>query len=84
MSRNSWEELFGAEDVKELKSKIIDVIVDTVSSDLKDSYTYIISPDSIAEAIGEDIVKEAMNEIKEEWKEKIKEYANKKLEEMLK
>ena len=68
-------DLFTEEDMAELKKKVIDVIVEEVRQDIRDSYTYVISPDNLCEEIQDQILNEVVNEIKEEYKECVKKFA---------
>lgn len=59
--------LLGEENEKKLKERIVDLIVDCVSEDLKsyDDYNYILNPEEIIEFI-EKCKKEAFEKVKEE------------------
>lgn len=76
--------LLGADGVEELRSKIIDVIVEQVRNDLEANTCYLINPDDITESLQVNIVQEAVNELKDDWKNHIKEYMSSKLAGMLK
>lgn len=59
--------LLGEENEKKLKERIVDLIVDCISEDLKsyDDYNYILNPEDIIEFVNE-CKKEAFEKIKEE------------------
>lgn len=73
-------QLLGTSGVDELKSKIIDVIVEEVRDQLQSSSQYIISPDDVSSDIYHDVIEAIEEEIKEEYKEKIAEAIAKKME----
>ena len=75
--------LLGTNGVDELKSRLIDTIVEEVRSQLHGSYEYIISPDYMCEILQDEVVDKVIDEIKEEYKNCIKEAANKKLNGLL-
>ena len=49
-------EFLGAENVEELKKRVVDVIVEQINTDLRDSYDYIIPLDSITDSIADEVV----------------------------
>lgn len=72
-------ELLGADGVEDLRAKIIDVIVEEVRDQLRDSRNYIISPDDICTEIFDRTVNDVYEEISAEYKQKISEAVEKKL-----
>lgn len=74
--------LLGADGIKELKSKIVDIICDQVKRDLNSSHYYLISPDDVNETLG-NVVEEVVEELKADYKDKIKDYMAKKLDAMM-
>lgn len=76
---NALTQFLDVDGVTELKSKVIDMIVDEIRTQLHESSNYIISPDDIANELYEDVLKKAKEEIILEYKEKIKEIMSKKL-----
>lgn len=75
--------LLGAKGIEELRSKIVELIVDQVRDDLEHSSYYIIDPDDINETLNENIIEEALADIKAEYKEKVKKYMSVQLEKLL-
>lgn len=75
-------ELLGAEGIAELRSKVIDVIVDTIRSDFEQNEKYILSPEDISSDIYDDIKNEVLAEIKDEYKERVKTHVDKKFKEL--
>lgn len=76
------KELLGAEGVTELRSKVIDMIVDIIRSDFEHSEDYLCSPEDISSEIYEQIKNEVITEIKDEYKARVKAYVDKKLTEV--
>lgn len=76
------KELLGAEGVAELRSKVIDMIVDIIRSDFEHSEDYLCSPEDISSEIYEQIKNEVITEIKDEYKTRVKAYVDKKLTEV--
>lgn len=72
-------QLLGADGVEELRSKLIDVIVEEVRDQLRDSTSYIISPDDICSEIFDRTVNDVYEEVSAEYKKKISEAVEKKL-----
>ena len=60
LNDNVLMEFLGAENVEQLKVRIVDAIVQQVVDDLHSSYEYIINPEDMVE----DIVKDIINEVK--------------------
>lgn len=76
------KELLGTDGVAELRSKVIDMIVDVIRSDFEHSECYLCSPEDIASDIYDDIKNEVLAEIKNEYKARVKAYVDKKLTEV--
>lgn len=76
------KELLGAEGVAELRSKVVDMIVDVIRSDFEHSGDYICSPEDIGFEIYEQIKNEVIAEIKDEYKTRVKAYVDKKFTEV--
>lgn len=72
-------QFLGADGVEELRTKIIDVIVEEVRDQLKQSSSYIISPDDICTEIFDRVVNDLYEEISTEYKKKVSEAVEKKL-----
>ena len=73
------QEFLGADSIEELRTKVIDMIVEEIRDQLHQSSSYIISPDDIAIAAFQTAMEEIVDEIKEEYKQKISEAVQKKL-----
>lgn len=56
-------DFLGAENVDQLKSRIIDVIVEQVTRDLSSTYEYIIDPDDISSEIKDNIINSAVEKL---------------------
>lgn len=56
-------DFLGADHVEELKTRIVDAIVEQVVYDLSHAYEYIIDPDDIAEEIKNSTIKSATTKI---------------------
>ena len=56
-------DFIGAENVDQLKSRIIDVIVEQVTRDLSSTYEYIIDPDDISSEIKGNIINSAVEKL---------------------
>ena len=56
-------DFLGAENVDQLKSRIIDVIVEQVTRDLSSTYEYIIDPDDISSEIKGNIINSAVERL---------------------
>lgn len=56
-------DFLGAENVDQLKSRIIDVIVEQVTRDLSSTYEYIIDPDDISSEIKGNIINSAVEKL---------------------
>lgn len=76
------KELLGEDGVAELRSKVIDMIVDVIRKDFEYSEGYLCSPEAIASDIYDDIKNEVLAEIKNEYKARVKAYVDKKFEEL--
>ena len=76
------KELLGAEGVAELRSKVIDMIVDVIRSDFEHSGDYLCSPEDISSEIYEEVRREVLAEIKDEYKTRVKAYVDNKFKEI--
>lgn len=56
-------DFLGAKNVDQLKSRIIDVIVEQVTRDLSSTYEYIIDPDDISSEIKGNIINSAVERL---------------------
>ena len=56
-------DFLGAENVDQLKLRIIDVIVEQVTRDLSSTYEYIIDPDDISSEIKDNIINSAVEKL---------------------
>lgn len=63
--------LLGIDGIAELRSKLIDMIVEEVHEQLQQSSSYIISPEDIANDLYTDVVEDIKEEIIAEYKEKV-------------
>lgn len=72
-------QFIGEDGYKELKSKIIEVIVDDVKEAIMDSGKYVVDIESITEEISDEIKKEISKEIELEYKTQIKKIIKEKL-----
>lgn len=68
---NVLVEFLGAENVEQLKARIVDAIVQRVIDDLDNSYDYIISPEDMVEEIVEDITKTVKDSIRPRLEKKL-------------
>lgn len=75
--------LLQADGMAELRSRVIDTIVERVRDDLEDSRLYLISPDDITDALNNNIIEDALEELKEEYRDKVKNFMRKSLDSML-
>lgn len=73
-------QLLGAEGIEELRTRVIDIIVEEIRDQLRDSSNYIISPDDICNEIFDRTVNDLYEEISSEYKQKVSEAVQKKLE----
>lgn len=71
LDKTVLEELLGADGVSELKTRLINIIVDQVREDLKQSDYYIISPNDISDDLYKDIINEVKDQVRKEYKDKI-------------
>ena len=69
----------GSEGIEELRSKIIDMIVEEIREQLQDSPNYIISPNDICTELFDRAIEDIASQVTEEYKEKINEAVAKKL-----
>ena len=74
--------IFGAEGIQELRSKLIETVVDEVKKQFAESSDYIVDPADIAESLYDEIKNEVISEVKDELKERVMERFNKKFDEM--
>ena len=65
------EQFLGAENMEDLKKKIVNVIVNQIKDDFDGSIHYLIAPDDVADAVHEEVVDEIKAEVKPIIKEKI-------------
>lgn len=64
-------QFLGAENIEDLKKKIVNVIVDQIKEDFEESSHYLIAPDDVADTIYREVVEEAKAEVKPIIKGKI-------------
>ena len=69
----------GVDGIEELRSKLIDMIVEEVHEQLHQSSNYIISPDDIATEIFNRAVDDLYTEVSDEYKKRIIEAVDKRL-----
>lgn len=65
------EQFLGAENMEDLKKKIVNVIVNQIKDDFEESRSYLIAPDDVTDAVHEEVVDEIKAEVKPIIKEKI-------------
>ena len=64
-------EFLGAENVEQLKVRIVDAIVERVIADLDNSYEYIISPEDMVDDIIDDITRSVKDKIRPKLEKKL-------------
>ena len=64
-------QFLGAENMEDLKKKIVNVIVNQIKDDFDGSSLYLIAPDDIADAVYREMVDEIKSEVKPIIKERI-------------
>lgn len=69
----------GVDGIEELRSKLIDMIVEEVHEQLQQSSDYIISPEDIANDLYADVIEDIKEEILAEYKEKVSEAVEQKM-----
>lgn len=77
--------IFNSEDEKEIKQSFKGILIERFKEDLESMDVYLFSPDKIEDAINEaieELIEELINEFKLEYKNKLKEYMDKKFEEL--
>lgn len=79
LNNSVLEQFLGAKGVEDLRTKIIDVIVEEVRDQIKNSHNYIISPEDIAGDIYTITIEKVYTEIELLYKERINEAVEKKL-----
>ena len=72
-------EFLGAENVEQLKARIVDAIVQQVIDDLHSSYEYIINPEDMVEGIVDDITRDVKDQIRPRLEKKVYKAAMSKL-----
>lgn len=72
-------QFLGADGVEELRTKVINVIVEEIRDELEHSDSYIISPDDVCIEIFDKVVEGLYEEIRTEYKKKVSEAIEKKL-----
>lgn len=65
------EQFLGAENMEDLKKKIVNVIVNQIKDDFDESTHYLIAPDDVADAVYREVIDEIKSEVKPIIKEKI-------------
>lgn len=73
------EQFLGADGIEELKTKVVEVIVEGIRNQLRNSSEYILSPHDIYSEIFDRVVNDVYEEIRDEYKQKISEAVEKKL-----
>lgn len=71
--------ILGVDGIEELRSKLIDMIVEEVHEQLQQSSDYIISPEDIASDLYADVIEDIKEEILAEYKEKVSEAVEQKM-----
>lgn len=74
--------IFGTEGLQELRTKLIEAVVDEVKDQLAESSDYIVDPADIAESFYDEIKDAVISEVKDELKARVMERFNKKFDEM--
>lgn len=72
-------QFLGAEGIEELRTKVIDMIVEEIRSQLRDSSHYIVSPDDICVEIFDRAINDIYEEVSSEYKKRISDAVEKKL-----
>lgn len=72
-------QFLGAEGIEELRTKVIDMIVEEIRSQLRDSSSYIVSPDDICTEIFDRAINDIYEEVSSEYKKRISDAVEKKL-----
>ena len=72
-------QLLGAENVEDMKKRIVDVIVDQIRDDMRDYTDYLICPDDIVERLIDDVVNGVQDKVQEKLERIVVERAMKKL-----
>lgn len=65
------EQLLGAENMEDLKKKIVNLIVNQIKDDFEESRSYLIYPEDVGDAVYTEVVDEIKTEVKPIIKEKI-------------
>lgn len=72
-------QLLGVDGMEELKTKIIDIIVEQVRNDFEQYSEWIISPDDIHEILNDYVINDVVDKVKDEYSEKVKTIMEEKL-----
>ena len=78
MSNTLLKDFLGADNVEDMRKRIVDVIVEQVREELHGSYHYIIDPDDVNSELFDRIVSQVVDELKAEYSKAIKEAVAKK------
>lgn len=79
MEDNALIKFLGAENVEDLKKRIVDLIVNQVESDLQSYAEYLISPDDIVEVLTDNIVEKVETNVRSKLEKVVYERALEKL-----
>lgn len=72
-------QFLGEENVKDMKRRVVDVIVDRVREDLSDYCEFLIDPDNIVECLMDDTIDRVQDRVQEKLEKVVLERAMKKL-----
>lgn len=72
-------QFLGEENVKDMKRRVVDVIVDRVREDLSDYCEFLIDPDNIVECLMDDTIDRVHDRVQEKLEKVVLERAMKKL-----
>ena len=76
---NVLTQFLGAENVEDMKKRIVDVIVNQIRDDMRDYADYLICPDDIVERLIDDVVNGVQDRVQEKLEKVVIERAIKKL-----
>lgn len=78
-TNNLLIQFLGAENIEDMKKRIVDVIVEQVRDDMQHYSDWLINPDDIAERIVDDTVEKVQDRVQEKLEKIVMERAMKKL-----
>lgn len=76
---NPLLQFLGEENVKDIKKRIVDVIVEQVRDDMHDYHEYLIDPDDIVACLMDDTIDRVRDRVQEKLEKAVMERAMKKL-----